>query len=181
MRKQLTFSAVALLAAATFLNGSARAEEKAKAAETPEKRPSFYKVDYAIHEFEGGKRTNTRSYTLKAEAGPGLTSNLMSSFRVGSRIPLATEKDKFNYYDVGVNLDCKLTEVDGPLRIETILEINSVAGSEMASVPSTPVIRRLHLMDITVAEPGMTTLVGAVDDVTANRRYEIEVTAVKIK
>ncbi len=178
MRKQLTFSAVALLAAATFLNGSARAEEKAKAAETPEKRPSFYKVDYAIHEFEGGKRTNTRSYTLKVEARP----DRHGLFRVGSRIPIAAEKDKIiNYYDVGVNLDCWLAEVDGSVRIETSLEINSVAGSETANAPSTPVIRSLRLTDTAVAEPGKTTLVGAVDDVTANRRYEIEVTAVKIK
>jgi hypothetical protein len=177
MRKQLTLSAVALLAAATLLNGGARAEEKAKAAETPEKRPSFYKVDYAIHEFDQGKRTNTRSYTLKVEARP----DRMWNFRVGNRVPIATEKDKFNYYDVGVNLDCGLTEVDGSVRIETRLEINSVAGSEMASAPSTPVIRSLRLTDIAIAEPAKPTLVGAVDDVTSNRRYEIEVTAVKIK
>jgi len=56
-----------------------------------------------------------------------------------------------------------------------------VANSEMSSTPSTPVIRRLHLEDDTLVVPGKPAVVGSIDDVTADRRYEVEVTATKVK
>src|SRR5215472_15667943 len=48
---------------------------------------SLYRVDYVVREIEHGKTSNTRKYTLTAEE------HKSSSFRVGSRIPLATGKE----------------------------------------------------------------------------------------
>ena len=42
-------------------------------------------------------------------------------------------------------------------------------------------IRRLHLEDDTLVVPRKSAVVGSIDDVTADRRYEVEVTATKVK
>lgn len=176
---------IALLTALSLMGATggmsvAAAQEQAKPDQTPARQASFYRVDYGIYEFEDGKRTNARSYTLKVQAGRE------AIFRVGSRFPIATGKDaagrdQINYYDVGLNLDCLLEEPYSLVLIRTTLELTSVASSAMVSPPSTPVIRSLRLSDWTVVEPGKATLVGAIDDVTAERRYEVDVTATKIK
>lgn len=155
---------------------SAKEEPKAKApAETQAKEAkpvSIYRVDYAVHELEDGKRTNTRNYTLMVEA------DSRARLRVGNSIPLALgEKGlQLQYKRVGLNIDCGLRERDGYLVVRTTLDTSSAASSS-----SPPVIRDLDLEDDTKAVPGKPTLVGAIDDVTANRRYEVEVTVTKAK
>ncbi len=80
-----------------------------------------------------------------------------------------------------MNIDCRLWDTDKGLIVDTNLEVNSVAGSELSSTPSTPVIRRLHLEDDTLVVPGKPGMIGSIDDVTADRRYEVEATVTKVK
>lgn len=152
-------------------------QSKDQAAERQTKPPSFYRVDYSVSELDHGKQGNTRNYTLKT--GEGEKGN--SSFRVGSRIPVSTGGQQFQYYDVGVNLDCWLRDYETYVWLRTKLELNSVAGSESANAASPPVIRRFQIEDVTAVAPGKSTLVGAIDDVVADRRYEITVKVEKIK
>jgi hypothetical protein len=68
------------------------------------------------------------------------------------------------------------------LLIESTLEINGAGEAEVTSAPRMPVIRSLNLSSIiTQAVLGKTALVGSDDDVTANRRYEVEVTVTRAK
>jgi hypothetical protein len=146
--------------------------------------PAVYRVEYVVREIEKGKPVNARSYLLMAHSdvkGKGER----AAVRVGSRVPIATGTPKsdtaYQYYDVGMNIDCTLWDTDKGLIVHTNLEMNSVANSEMSSTPSTPVIRRLHLEDDTLVVPGKSAVVGSIDDVTADRRYEVELTATKVK
>ncbi len=151
--------------------------------------PTIYRVEYVVREIEKGKATNTRSYVLMAHSDRKGKSE-RAAFRVGSRVPILTSTGKtegvpatmqVQYYDVGMNIDCRLWDTDKGLIVDTNLEMNSVANAEMSSTPSTPVIRRLHLEDDTLVVLGKPGMVGSIDDVTADRRYEVEVTATKVK
>ncbi len=176
------------LAAALIVAGFARAQEPNKqdaagkttrAAEPKESKPiNVYRVDYAVHELEKGKRSNTRNYTLMVEPGD------RASFRVGSEIPLAMgEKGlQLQYHRIGMNIDCVVRERDPYVLIKTMMDMSGVGSGELTSAPSSaPVLRQFSLIDDAKVILGKPTLVGAIDDVTANRRYEIEVTVEKTK
>ena len=166
------------------------AKEKASS-EAPVPAPLVYRVEYIVREIEKGKPVNTRSYVMMARASHGKVHEDRASFRVGSRVPILmgnTPKPEgastqVQYEDVGMNIDSWVTEVDQGLSVRTNLQMQSVATSEMPSVPvpSTPVFRRFHLEDETLVAPGKPGMVGSIDDVTADRRYEVEVTATKVK
>jgi hypothetical protein len=168
---------------------------KASTTEDLSVRPAnVYRVDYVLHELENGKRTNTRNYTLMVSAAPvsGVAERGgdWTGFHVGSRVPISMGHEQYQYFDLGVKINCRLKERESDLLVETSLEVNSVAAPESGSVsttaspagaPQTPVIRSLSLSSITQAVPGTAALVGSVDDVTANRRYEIEVIPAKVQ
>ncbi len=195
MQKQLTRLLLLcfILWGEPFSVGVVRAQE---ARETPSSEaaatvsPStIYRVEYVVREIEKGKPVNTRSYVLMAHSDLKGKSE-RAAFRVGSRVPILTSTGKtegipatmqVQYYEVGMNIDCRLWDTDKGLIVDTNLEMNSVANAEMSSTPSTPVIRRLHIEDDTLVAPGKSGIVGSIDDVTADRRYEVEVTATKVK
>lgn len=169
---------------------SAPCAQEAKEKTTPSEAPALvYRVEYIVREIEKAKPVNTRSYVLMAKAGRGSSPGERASFRVGSRVPilmagrtkLEGAAASFEYEDVGMNVDCWVKEVDQGLSVRTNLVMSGVANSEMSSIPSTPVIRRFHLEDETLVAPGKPGMVGSIDDVTADRRYEVEVTATKVK
>jgi hypothetical protein len=177
----------------TWVSFSASAVRAQVAKETPSSEPTaaspaaVYRVEYVVREIEKGKPVNARTYVLMAHSDlKGKAER--AALRVGSRVPIATSTPKsdgapaqYTYYDVGMNIDCTLLDTDKGLIVHTNLEMNSIANSEMSSTPSTPVIRRLHLEDDTLIVPGKSAVVGSIDDVTADRRYEVEVTATKVK
>ena len=174
-----------------FSSSAVRAQEAKEkpSGEAPVAASLVYRVEYVVREIEKGKPSNTRSYVLMARAGRGSSPGDRASFRVGSRVPIlmaSTPKPEgastqVEYEDVGMNIDCWVKEVDQGLSMHTNLEMKSVAGSEVSSTPSTPVIRRFHIEDDTLVIPGKPGIVGSIDDVTADRRYEVEVTATKVK
>jgi hypothetical protein len=148
--------------------------------------PAVYRVEYVVREIEKGKAVNARTYVLIAQSGLKGKGPERAAVRVGSRVPIATGTPKsdnasYTYLDIGINIDCTLWDTDKGLIVHTNLEMNSVANSEMSSTPSTPVIRRLHLEDDTLVVVGKSAVVGSIDDVTADRRYEVEVTATTVK
>jgi hypothetical protein len=151
--------------------------------------PVVYRLEYVVREIERGKPVNMRNYVLMARSGRGTFNGDRASFRVGSRVPIlmaSTPKPEgasaqVTYEDVGMNIDCWVKEGDQGLSVHTNLEMKSVADSKMSSVPSTPVIRRFHIEDDTLVTPGKPGIVGYIDDVTTDRRYEVEVIATKVK
>jgi hypothetical protein len=169
---------------------SATALRAQVAKETPSSEPTAaspaaaYRVEYVVREVEKGKPVNARTYVLMAQSGPKRGAD-RAAVRVGSRVPIANTAPKtdafYTYFDIGMNIDCRLWDTDKGLIVDTNLEMNSIANPEMSSTPSTPVIRRLHLEDDTLVVPGKSAVVGSIDDVTADRRYEVEVTAIKVK
>jgi type II secretory pathway component GspD/PulD (secretin) len=158
----------------------------AQAAEKPAKQLSVYRLEFAVREVEEGKRLNVRSYTMSAQDGD------RASIRVGNRIPYVTgslgakgelASTQFQYYDVGINIDCRLHEREGYVLLDSVsIDISSVVkGDEGTSGTPNPVVRSARAQVDAAVTPGKPTMVTTLDDVSSNRRYEVEVTATKVK
>ena len=142
---------------------------------------SLYHIDFSISENAEGKRLNSRHYVFWVDT----SEKFKGSLRVGNRVPIATGPlpQQFNYYDVGMNIDYFLSEQSNLLGMRLILEMSSIAPSDALGDSKTnpPIIRTMKTDLQTVLTPGKPTVVGTLDDTASNHRYEIEVSATKMK
>lgn len=170
--KLLMLAAVALggLVAAGFSQESA--EKK------PPKPPAVYQLDLAVHEREDGARVNTRKYTVVLEEHGNCR------IRTSSRVPMLSE-GKVIYMDVGLNIDCDdLRERENFVAVQLKLDISSFERpeeKEKASGLAPPVLRNIRAEVYTAVPVSKPTVVSSVEDTATKRRYELEVTAVKLK
>src|SRR5438552_4841705 len=84
----------------------------AQGAEASSQEFQRYRVDLKLNELEKGKTVNTRSYVMVMAKSKGQRS-ANGRIRVGSRVPYASKAGEFQYQDVGMNIDCNLTPLDG--------------------------------------------------------------------
>jgi hypothetical protein len=102
--------------------------------------------------------------------------------RVGSRVPIVGGEKGLTYNDVGMNIDCRPRGREESVALDFSLESSSVVAQEQPRATDTnPVIRQQRSNMTSVVTPGKPTLIATMDDVVTNRRYEIEVTATKVK
>ncbi len=150
------------------------AQDKDKdAAKAAEKALPFYKLDLAVREMDGSKVVNARNYTLNAQGGE------YGKFRVGSRIPINTGANQWQYIDVGLNADCHIVESDpGPTLIWTI-ELSSVAPE--AGAAGQPVIRNVRSQGQTLLTFNKPIVLSNTDDLSSTHKFVFEVTATRIK
>lgn len=158
---------VALCAAmaAQEQKGEARTAE----AKSAQKAVSWYKVELALHELEGGKRINTRNYTLMIADNAKRV-----ELRIGSRMVQGSP------VDVGLNAVCVARELDGQLSLWASVDWSNFTPSEQAgNAQLPPVVRQSRTEGEVAITLGKPTLVSSVDDVVSKRRYQVEVTVVK--
>jgi hypothetical protein len=153
-----------------------RGETKAAEAAPATPRPlSYYRLDFAVNELEDGKKTNSRSYTALVEA-PG-----RANLKVGSRLPVSEGHGGFSYIDVGLNFNqIHIEEKESMLLAFIEGDIASVAAPEQAGT-NPPVLRQAHFRGDTVVAPGKSTVLFSLDDVNSKHRFQIELTATKLK
>jgi hypothetical protein len=181
--KSLAVLTILLLAAMSLANSqeSPKPEEKkgVKAAEAtpPAPKPvSYYRLDFVVNELEDSKKTNSRSYTVLVDA-PG-----QANFKVGSRLPVSDGHGSFNFIDVGLNFyRINTHEKDSMLVVTVEGDISSVAAPEQMSQSGPPVIRQARFSGTTVVAPGKPTILVSLDDVNSKHRFQIELTAAKLK
>jgi hypothetical protein len=169
---------LALAARPAVVQAQERAEETAA---RPARSGNVYRVEFAIQETEEGKPVNTRSYMIMVEDAPGRNCRV----RTGSRVPIVTPSTTgssvptIQYMDVGVNLDCDLRERTDGLRLQIGLEVTNFAQGQEGR--DQPLLRTIRFEGVAAVVPGKPTVVGALDDATSKRRYELEVTATKVR
>jgi hypothetical protein len=142
------------------------------AQETP-----VYRLNFAFHEMESGKRINTRNYTMLASPQTNVRLN------VGSKvaIPNAGNNSQFTYVDVGVNIRSKVQERGSQLLLTAEVEVSNLGADRESPGRPAPRIQQLR-SDIDTAIPlGQATPLVTLDDPAGPKHYEIEVTATKIK
>jgi type II secretory pathway component GspD/PulD (secretin) len=137
---------------------------------------AVFRATFVVRELEEGKRTNTRSYMLLVK------NDQTAKLRVGNRVPYRSGEHSFQYQDVGINIDCHIVEQENSLLLHIKVESSSVAAHEpLAGESGNPVFGQLAFEEDTEIPVGKPTLVGTLDDVATNRRFEVEVTATKVR
>ncbi|HEY6971281.1 MAG TPA: hypothetical protein VJA94_18875 [Candidatus Angelobacter sp.] len=153
------------------------------AQETP-KRPvqKFFKLSFLIYELEDGKKINERTYSFPVTSVDDNPRD--GSIRVGTRVPITTGEKQIQYLDVGLNIDCNVTEQADKLIVHGSLELTSFSQPEQGSDPRiglNPVLRNIRQSFTTLVSPGKATPVTSMDDINSKKRLQLEVTATRIE
>ncbi len=128
-----------------------------------------YRLDFTIHETQHGQQPKEHRYSLV------LNADNWGKVTAGSKVPYLTEKDKYNYADVGVSINCRLHERGSQVFFEGKFEMSSkISGGELPQIQS---IRS----DMSAALPlGKLTRLASLDDPSGEHRYELDVIATKL-
>ena len=155
------------------------------AQDTP-KRPiqKVYKVSFLIYELEDGKKINERTYSFPVNTVDGNPRD--GSIRVGTRVPvtMGEKQTQYQYIDVGLSLNCNLTEQADKFIINGSLELSSFALPDQGADPRSggnPVLRNVKQNFTMLVMPGKSTPVTSMDDINSKKRLQLEVTATRIE
>jgi hypothetical protein len=164
-------------------NKAASDDDKSKST-SPAKPAHAYRVDFSITELADGKKVNTRHYSVVTNWGP------WSTLKIGTRVPVASASNsaaaglmntQFQYLDVGANIDCQVNEQGEDISLDVRSDFSNLSSAEGLHSPEPPIIRQVKINGRTVTAPGKTALIGAVDDPTSNRQYQLEAVVTKLK
>lgn len=145
----------------------------AKVADAP---VHFYHLEFVVQELgTDGKPSNSRVYTVDANTD---RVNRNTSIRTGSRVPVSTSGNSFQYVDLGVNIDVRNAhEVDGKLALEVNADVSSLANPASAGTSSAPVIRTNRWQSPILIPVNKPTVVFTSDSLDSKGNMQIQVTA----
>jgi len=188
--KKLLVMVVAVLICGGIFSAYAQEKEQPKPAapvgdrfDHREGARDSYKLDFTFIETEGGRKVNSRTFTVMCEDQGSRTSGHL---RVGSRVPVASGPapgggmPQFTYMDVGMRIDANLTATtDGGLTLSTTVDVSSLAdASGTPGLP--PVLRSMQFSANTGIIPGKPVVLTTADDMGSNRRFEVQIVATKL-
>lgn len=179
MRKRVLI--VMLMAAfVRLIAAQENAKEAPKQDEPAQAKPlSAYKLQFQLRELQDGKVVNTRDYAVMMQENSRAV-----DVRIGSRVPVKNDKD-FTYLDIGTNLRCWELRAQPPhIGIGCTVEISNFALPDQklqTGIATAPVLNQIRCDTPAVVEEGKQTVISSIDDPTSTKRYEIAVTATKVK
>jgi len=141
-----------------------------------------YRLDYTVKEVEDGKVVNSRAYSLIMQSSEE-RGRTFGEVRAGSRVPVNVGEKGVQYLDVGVGINSRLYQLEsGNLALDTNVEISTLAGGEETLRSSVgPVIRQIRSNTFSEISAGKTTQIAQMDDPISKHRFQIEVTATKLR
>jgi hypothetical protein len=138
--------------------------------------PSVYKVDFIIRDSGDAGAKTGRKYSMV------VNEHQRGTFRVGNRVPMATSNTpgstQFTYIDVGVNIDCTVSEQDGKVAIHADLDLSSAVNTEK-NINANPTISQIKLNIDTTLLPAKPVIVASFDDPVTSRKFEVEAVVTK--
>jgi hypothetical protein len=182
MRKRIvTTLALALLLTGIASLPWAAAQETNKEDEAQLKASDSYKVEITVNEIENGKKINSRSYSMRLRASALPRWSPQGRVRVGGEVPVAVETGKFNYYNTGWNIDCRLMPLgNGNVAIKSTWDYSSPNVISANQNTPNPFIRHMGSEVEAVVPLDKPTVLTEMDDVATTRRYVVEVKVTKI-
>lgn len=186
MRKFVLIALMLLVAAAAF------AQEKTENKSTenkPAARNDFgwarspYRLDFAVKELDDGKVMNTRNYSLVMQSAEE-RGRSFGEVKAGSRVPIAAAVNKegqstTQYIDVGINISSQLYVLENSnLLLSSNIEISTLAETQTGA---NPIIRRVSSNTMSEIPSGKAAQISFVDDPISRHRFQIEVTATKLR
>ncbi len=159
----------------TFAQDAQQAAKTQNAAQAPE---HYYHLDFVVEELgPDGKPVNSRTYstTISTEA------HSMMSIRTGSRVPVSTGPNQFQYQDVGVDFDVHNGhEIGRELAFDLTASVSGVVESNDGNVRQ-PVIRSDRWQASVLIPVGKPTVVITSDSVDSKGSTRVLVTATPIQ
>lgn len=148
-----------------------------KPAAAPSSTPrATYRLEYTISELEGGKKKESRSYTMLVEDGR------QGRLRIGNRVPIPYKADQVQYMDVGVNIDARPFLVDAnTLRLETTVEVSGAATTEPAAPGRPPMLRNMRNEATATLSPDKPLLLTSQDEPFSHTTFQVHVVARVVK
>ncbi len=176
MRTRTFLLALALVAAIGGTTQLIQAQEQAPQQEWI----VAYRLDFAIHELEDGKKINARHYSMNLSIGPS-NAGPSKELKIGTRVPVEAEQGKFQYLDVGTNILAQLHQYKDSTSMEVRVEISSFATPDQAAKGGQPLLRQMVISGSTLVVSDKPVIIGSVDDPNSKRQYQLEVIATKIR
>jgi len=148
-----------------------------------------YKVEFNIHDGSDAAAKTGRRYTIMIEA------NERGIFRVGQKVPYAsgsfqagvgstgaTPLVQYNYAEIGVNIECRISEINGRVHMKATLDLSTVVQHDKsnAQVPPMPIIGQLRVDVNALVNPGKPAIVASIDDPVTLRKFDVEATVTKV-
>jgi hypothetical protein len=167
-------------------SASAQQEKGKEPATTAQKPVVAYRIELNVREIGDGKRLNSRNYMMVVEDGEP------AKIRVGNRVAVQSGQS-LSYHDLSMNIDCTPHDRGDSVALIIGVDFSGIAPQTQTAQERTevepktqtaltyPVFRTQQTAVETIVTLGKPTLVASMDEVASNRRYEIEVTATKVK
>ena len=138
-----------------------------------------YRLDYTLTESQGGKKIDSRQYSLYA-GGEG-QDRANGSVQIGTRVPVSTKADgTLDYLSVGTNIRATLYRRADVGMLDTYCDVSSLAPED-AKFSGRPVLRTLTINNTMPLTEGKPTVVGIADDPNSNQEFELQVTVTELK
>jgi 3D (Asp-Asp-Asp) domain-containing protein len=153
----------------------AKTETKQNAASEQERAVHAYRLDFSVNELEDGKKINSRQYSMNLNADDA------NEIKIGTRVPVESGHEQFQYLDVGTSIWCRIGERADGIPMSVRADISNFAIPDQGTHESRPVVRQFKINASTLALPGKAMVVGSVDDPNSKRQFQLEVTATKIR
>ncbi len=174
----------ALLALVPVFAVSTPAQQGPKAADSAHRADAaqpghFYRLDYVLEELDSaGKPVNSRSFSTTANA----VGRRNSSVTVGSKIPIRTGGDQFQYIDIGTKITASDIHEDGNhLAFNLHAEVSSMETPRVVAGVSEPVLRQNVWTGDVLVPVGKPTVVFKSDSLDSKGSMELEVTAIQMQ
>jgi hypothetical protein len=110
-----------------------------------------------------------------------------TTFKVGNRVPVVTGSAsqggnvQFTFVDVGINIDCSVSDINSNLTVHADLDISTAVMPEKgANAPPNPTISQIKLSLDTALAPGKPTVVASFDDPVTSRKFDVDVAIAKM-
>jgi len=147
---------------------------------TSSKPEAAYRLHFVFSEWQGGNEVNSRSYEVLGTEGK------WNKLRAGVRVPVTSGPgpSNYQYLDVGMNIDCRAEERNGGIELSITADSSNFSVPEAdkaAGVARPPVIRQLRSQVDAIVALDKPTVVSAMEDPSSTRRFQLEVTAARIK
>jgi len=146
-----------------------------------------YRLDFSFNEIEGGKKINTRHYSINLTAGSA------NEVKIGTRVPVATGETgppaaQFQYLDLGTSIWALLREGSDELQLEVRSEISSTKHEDVDVDPraphtafTPPIVSQIKISGSTLLVTGKPIIIGTADDPYSSRQFQLEVIATKLR
>src|ERR1700676_3289020 len=128
-----TVAAGALVAALAVSGGTSRAlaqesGDSSKSTTLESSKPvEAYRLDFSVNELEDGKKINTRQYSMN------LNANDANEIKIGTRVPVDSGHEQFQYLDVGTSIWCRIGERSEGIPMAVRADISTFAIPDHAT------------------------------------------------